>query len=506
MHFARLHLVAAAAVLTSGPAVVSAGAHARRGVECFFEFPADSGETCESLSSSWGIPVDEFIDINPGVTCPNLDAGKNYCVVGEFTPEDPTTPPTQPSPTTSTSTRPTTTTQPPTTLQTSTTTTAATGPTVSPIMPGAAANCDRYYQVQSGDSCDAIAQKNGITVAQLKSWNTDINASCSNLWLDYYVCTRVPGAVVPTTTLRPSTTTAAATGPTVSPVMPGAAANCDRYYKIQSGDSCDVVASKNGITVAQLRSWNTDINAGCSNLWLDYYVCTRIPDSTTPTTTAKTTTTTAAAAGPTVSPVMPGVVANCDRYYKVQSGDSCDAIAQKNGITVAQLKTWNTDINAGCSNLWLDYYICTRVPGAVTPTTTAKTTTAPGPTNTPQLPGAVGNCNMWYKIASGDTCDNVAAKNKITVAMLRSYNTQINSSCNNLLKDYYACVGIPGAATPMPGIVSNCSRFYKVASGDSCDVIASKAGITVANFRKWNSQINSGCSNLWLDALVCTNA
>ncbi|WYZ42002.1 hypothetical protein EsH8_V_000897 [Colletotrichum jinshuiense] len=415
MYVSRLHLVVAAGLL-SGPALVSAGAHARRGVECFFEMPAESGQTCESLSSSWGIPVDEFININPGVTCPNLEVGKNYCVVGEFTPDDPTTPPAQPSSTTSTSTRPTTTTQPPTTLRTSTTTTAATGPTVSPVMPGAAANCDRYYKIQSGDSCDVVASKNGITVAQLRSWNTDINAGCSNLWLDYYICTGVPGAVTP------------------------------------------------------------------------------------PTTTAQTTT----APGPTVSPVMPGVVANCNRHYKIQSGDSCDVVASKNGITVAQLRSWNTDINAGCSNLWLDYYVCTGVPGAVTPTTT--TAAAPGPTNTPQLPGAVGNCDKWYKIASGDTCDNVAAKNQITVAMFRSYNTQINSSCNNLLKDYYACVGIPGAATPMPGIVSNCSRFYKVVSGDSCDAIATKASITVANFRKWNTQINSGCTNLWLDALVCTNA
>ena len=33
-----------------------------------------------------------------------------------------------------------------------------------------------------------------------------------------------------------------------------------------------------------------------------------------------------------------------------------------------------------------------------------------------------------------------------------------------------------------------------------------KAGITVANFRKWNTSINAGCTNLWLDALVCTKA
>jgi hypothetical protein len=45
--------------------------------------PAASDETCESLASSWGLSIDLFTQINPGVTCPNLEAGKSYRVVGE---------------------------------------------------------------------------------------------------------------------------------------------------------------------------------------------------------------------------------------------------------------------------------------------------------------------------------------------------------------------------------------------------------------------------------------
>lgn len=95
-------------------------------------------------------------------------------------------------------------------------------------------------------------------------------------------------------------------------------------------------------------------------------------------------------------------------------------MASNNSITVAQLRAWNTEINAACSNLWLDYYICTRAPGAVAPSTTSA---APAPSNSPALPGAVSNLNKWYKIASGDTCDTVSAKNTITVAQFRSWNT-----------------------------------------------------------------------------------
>jgi LysM repeat protein len=200
--------------------------------------------------------------------------------------------------------------------------------------------------------------------------------------------------------------------------MPGIAENCDRFYKIKSGDTCDAIAQSNSITVAQLRSWNTEINTSCSNLWLDYYICTHVPGAVQPSTTSTAPT-------PSNSPTMPGIAENCDRFYKIKSGDTCDAIASSNGITVAQLRSWNTEINAGCSNLWLDYYICTHVPGAAQPSTTSS---APTPSNSPTLPGAVSNCNKWYKIVSGDTCEKIAAKNTITVDQFRSWNTQINTS------------------------------------------------------------------------------
>lgn len=42
----------------------------------------------------------------------------------------------------------------------------------------------------------------------------------------------------------------------------------------------------------------------------------------------------------------------------------------------------------------------------------------------------------------------------------------------------------------MPGIVSNCSRYYQVISGDSCDVIASKAGITQMSTKSDENDLN----------------
>ena len=93
---------------------------------------------------------------------------------------------------------------------------------------------------------------------------------CSNLWLDYYVCVHVPGA----TTTTSSTPEPTSTLP--QPQMPGIVSNCKTFYKVKPGDDCYSIETAAGITLAEFRSWNTQIDASCSNLWVDYYVCTGV--------------------------------------------------------------------------------------------------------------------------------------------------------------------------------------------------------------------------------------
>jgi hypothetical protein len=75
----------------------------------------------------------------------------------------------------------------------------------------------------------------------------------------------VPVTTQPATTTRPvtsstlvTTTTAAANQPQNS----GTASNCNNFYKVASGDSCDVITSKFGISFTQFRTWNTAVNSG----------------------------------------------------------------------------------------------------------------------------------------------------------------------------------------------------------------------------------------------------
>lgn len=67
------------------------------------------------------------------------------------------------------------------------------------------------------------------------------------------------------------------------------------------------------------------------------------------------------------------------------------------------------------------------------------------PTNTgpqPQMPGIVSNCKKFYKIKSGDGCAAIAAANNISLAQFLAYNTAVDSNCGNIWLDYYVCTGV----------------------------------------------------------------
>ncbi|KAH7024976.1 uncharacterized protein B0I36DRAFT_416907 [Microdochium trichocladiopsis] len=265
MHTSHV-LIAAAGLLSN--AVLAQRALPKRGVDCFFSYTPSKGDTCATFAASWALDVAEFQSLNPGVSCPNLDTSKQYCVLGNVNDDGPAT-----STSTSTSTKAPT----PTTSKTSTTA-APPASSNSPAMPGLAGNCDGFHKIVSGDNCDAISKKYGITRSQFLGWNTEVNKDCTNLWLDYYVCVHVSGAGSgPTTTTTTSKTTTPPTSqPTNSgpqPQMPGIVPSCKKFHLVKDGEGCWAIYTNAGITFEQFRAYNTQIDENCSNMWKDVYVC-----------------------------------------------------------------------------------------------------------------------------------------------------------------------------------------------------------------------------------------
>ena len=104
------------------------------------------------------------------------------------------------------------------------------------------------------------------------------------------------------------------------------------YYRVRNGDNLSKIASRNGVSVSQLRSWNnlksTRITAGKS-------LIVRKKPIDSPVREAGET----ALAQQTTNPEE--VTKTVNEYYRVRSGDNLGKIAQKNSVTVAQLKSWN---------------------------------------------------------------------------------------------------------------------------------------------------------------------
>ncbi|KAL2802066.1 hypothetical protein BJX63DRAFT_426345 [Aspergillus granulosus] len=196
------------------------------------------GDSCEAFASSWGISEEDLKSLNPGLDCANFDDFAAYCVLGDVTADDPSI-----TSSTTTTVALTTTTEKSTTTETSAATTA-TGDFPSPTQPGLAADCGAWHKVTAGDQCDTIEAKYGITNAQFSSWNPYINDN-------YYICVHVAP----------------------KPQMPDIISECSKYHKVQSGEGCWAIDSAYGITLDQFRKWNLTIDASCSNLWVDYYVC-----------------------------------------------------------------------------------------------------------------------------------------------------------------------------------------------------------------------------------------
>ena len=286
--------------------------------------------------------------------------------------------------------------------------------------------------------------------------------------------------------------------------------DCDEFYFVKEGDSCAAIADSHGITIQQFLEWNPKVGgAACTGIWLDTYVCVSIighePTPTDPDNGIET-----------PQPTQPGMVKNCDAFHLVESGDSCAAIAESNGITVQQFLEWNPKVGgAACTGLWLDTYVCVSIIGhEPTPTDPGNGIETPLPTQ----PGMVDNCDEFHLVESGDSCATISEKSRITVEEFLKWNPEVGgTACTGLWLDAYVCVSVigheptptnpgNGIETPTPiqdGMTPNCKKFHFIKKGQTCEDIVSQHGITLANFIKWNPAAGKDCKGLWAETYAC---
>ncbi|KAK3934138.1 hypothetical protein QBC46DRAFT_274422 [Diplogelasinospora grovesii] len=217
-----------------------------------------------------------------------------------------------------------------------TTTNGAPGPTQS----GEPSNCDAWYLVQANDTCDAVVSKYGnFTLAQFYSWNPAVGSSCQYLDPGYAVCIGVSSSGSSSSSFISASKTTSSAGPTTtapSPTLPSTDPQCTSYYYVEPNDSCYNIEQEYDISADEFNAWNPFVGSDCANLWASEYICIGAPYTSS---TSSTTTTSATATAP--SPLEPSTDPECTQWHYVVSGDTCYALEQTYGITMAQVSALN---------------------------------------------------------------------------------------------------------------------------------------------------------------------
>ena len=153
----------------------------------------------------------------------------------------------------------------------------------------------------------------------------------------------------------------------------------------------------------------------------------------------------------------------------MKENDTCESIAAAQNVTIPQIVGWNPVsipsfavsirvlismiqvLDASCYNIdkMIGSQICISAPGKpyVTPTISL---VAPTIATTPALvPTDVADdvnprCGRYYHVVTGDYCNMIVIKFKITMADFVFLNPSINANCTNLYADESYCVQAVG--------------------------------------------------------------
>ncbi|KAK9764015.1 hypothetical protein K7432_008847 [Basidiobolus ranarum] len=212
---------------------------------------------------------------------------------------------------------------------------------------------------------------------------------CDRLYVGQLICRPGGGAPTATTTIPTTATSVTSTStPSVS-CQKGAS-----QYSVKSGDTCYAIATKYTISVESLQAANPSVK--CDQLTVGLTMCIP-PAVSSPTATPK----------PTVTP--PPKCASGTTSYSVKSGDSCSAIATKNGINVDRLLSVNPKLK--CDQLAIGQLVC--------------------------IPPLCQNGEKSSPVKAGDTCDKITKAWKVTLAQLLKSNIGID--CNKLAIGQLIC-------------------------------------------------------------------
>ena len=322
----------------------------------------------------------------------------------------------------------------------------------------------RTYRIASGDTLGTIARRFGVSVAQLKAWN---GLSSNRIRAgDRLIVGEKPDSRSATASRSTRTASSRSTGGSAGPSEGG-------QYRIRRGDNLATIASRFGVTVADLKRWN---GLRSSRISEGKYLVVRPRSRTTASSSAASNSDSRTAANP---------VSGSGQRYRIRRGDNLASIARRFGVGVDDLKAWNglrgTRITAG------EYLIVgpgRRNAGSETPARAAATTEAATP--------ARASRPTIHTIRSGDNLGAIAERYGVTASELRRWNGIRGSriTAGDTLKVYPA-VNAAGAAGTAPAAkrasaAAPPNGVHTIRRGDNLGDIAERFGVSVRNLQRWN--------------------
>ena len=347
----------------------------------------------------------------------------------------------------------------------STTRTSTTSTTNTTTNTAAPTTTTTTYTVVKGDYLSKIANKYGVTVAQLKSWN---NLSSDLILIGQKLKVNATTSVASTSTTSTTNTTKNTAASTTTTTT----------YTVVKGDYLSKIANKYGVTVAQLKSWN--------NLSSDLILIGQKLKVNATTSVASTNTVSTSTASTTNTTTNTAASTTTTTTYTVVKGDYLSKIANKYGVTVAQLKSWN---NLSSDLILIGQKLKVNATTSVASTNTVSTSTA-STTNTTTNTAASTTTTTTYTVVKGDYLSKIANKYGVTVAQLKSWN---NLSSDLILigqrlkvNAITSVASIASTTTVSTTTTTTSAKTYTVKKGDSLWKIAQAHGLSVSALKSVN--------------------
>ena len=321
----------------------------------------------------------------------------------------------------------------------------------------------KSHRVRSRETISQVARKYGVTTSQIKKWNgLRSNKLKKNQVLKIYVTQRVKVPVENNDRSKPTAPTTPEPDNSATTAQPdNSSTEVDesttdetevvepkpektvavKYHKVRRGETLGSIARRYGISVSQLKRWN-GLRSNTAKVGTTLKVSN--PEKQSKSTTTTTTTTSN----------------EKQKYYTVKRGDSLSSIAERFGVTVAQLREWNgieaDNINAGV-RIAVDASASRRVSKPEVKTST-------------------------YTVKKGDGLGAIAERHGMTLQEIRELNG---------LKDNNIQVGqklkvtgkASGERSEKPEVKTS---TYTVKKGDGLGAIAERHGMTLQEIRELN--------------------